>query len=241
MHLLFCRSCISGDSAGANLVAAVTLKLSKNENTGIKPRSQTLIYPPLQALDFDLPSYRKYNDEAGPFLLSKPTMVKFWLNYGAGNLEFLPEFLLNSHTTPDVRNSEYSKYINISNLPEKYRSELEDNVLPLAGNETVFASISKWILNPYFAPLMASDEDLQTLPPTHLITVEYDPLRDDGFLFAKRLQDLSKEILHTHYDGLGHGFISFDFLESATTALEEMVQFWNSLMLDEEDLLKKFL
>lgn len=46
---------IAGDSAGGNLAAAVALKLKK------KIKLQVLIYPVLQAFDFQTPSYRENN------------------------------------------------------------------------------------------------------------------------------------------------------------------------------------
>lgn len=51
----------SGDSAGGNLVAAVTLKL---RNIGIQPQPklQVLIYPTTQGIDMKLPSQVEHKD-----------------------------------------------------------------------------------------------------------------------------------------------------------------------------------
>ena len=60
--------------------------------------------------------------------------------------------------------------------------------------------------NPYFAPLLA--EHLQNQPSTLVITAEYDPLRDEGEEYAKRLkQDGNYAELHRIADAL-HGFFS---------------------------------
>ncbi len=60
--------------------------------------------------------------------------------------------------------------------------------------------------NPYFAPLLA--EHLQNQPSTLVITAEYDPLRDEGEEYAKRLkQDGNHVELHRIADAL-HGFFS---------------------------------
>ncbi|KAH3884116.1 hypothetical protein DPMN_008089 [Dreissena polymorpha] len=75
------RSCYqSSDSAGGNLVAAVSLNISLDANfpkTVIKFMS--LDYPFLQAVDLRLPSYRKY--ENGPCFLDKLRMMKCMLRF----------------------------------------------------------------------------------------------------------------------------------------------------------------
>ncbi|KAJ8309730.1 hypothetical protein KUTeg_011595 [Tegillarca granosa] len=185
-----------GDSAGGNLAAAVSLKLGKDGDPRFKLTSQTLIYPALQALDLDLPAYRTYNDDGGPFFMAKPLMMKFWLWYGEGNLNYLSEFAENKQLIPDIK-----QYINRTLLPKKYLSKQDQSPSLTKGNKQLFDKVAKWLLDPYFAPLMASDEELKNLPPTHVITAEYDPLRDDGFLFASRLKALNKTVVHSHYDG----------------------------------------
>jgi acetyl esterase len=42
--------------------------------------------------------------------------------------------------------------------------------------------------NEYASPLVA--RDLSDLPPVHIMSAEYDPLRDDGEQYAKRLNEL---------------------------------------------------
>ncbi len=59
--------------------------------------------------------------------------------------------------------------------------------------------------DPYLCPLRATD--LSGMPPALIATAEYDPLRDEGMEYAKKLQaaDVKVELLH-HEDQL-HGFI----------------------------------
>lgn len=60
--------------------------------------------------------------------------------------------------------------------------------------------------NPYFAPLLA--KDFTNLPRTLVITAQYDPLRDEGEEYARRLQQAGcKASLHRIPDAL-HGYFS---------------------------------
>lgn len=59
--------------------------------------------------------------------------------------------------------------------------------------------------DPYLYPLVV--EDLSSLPPTLVLTAEFDPLRDEGVAYAKRLADAGVDVEHVHASDQMHGFL----------------------------------
>lgn len=60
--------------------------------------------------------------------------------------------------------------------------------------------------NPYFAPIL--EKDLQNLPETLILTAEYDPLRDEGEVFGRKLQAAGNRVEVHRIHGALHGFFA---------------------------------
>jgi acetyl esterase len=83
--------------------------------------------------------------------------------------------------------------------------------------------------DPLLSPACA--EDLTGLPPALIVTGEYDPLRDEGAAYARRLSEAGVRVRHVRYPGLIHHAIMVPKLialgarlvqETATTMCETL-------------------
>ncbi len=68
----------------------------------------------------------------------------------------------------------------------------------------------------YAMPLLAND--LSNLPPTLVHTAEFDPLRDEGKLYADKLAAAGNDVTYRMGEGMTHSFIRARFDGTAVTA-----------------------
>jgi acetyl esterase len=73
-----------------------------------------------------------------------------------------------------------------------------ENYLP-AGHDAI---------DPYFLPMTC--ENLSGLAPSLVVTAEFDPLRDQGVAYARRLSAAGVAVEHLHVEDQPHGFLLLD-------------------------------
>ena len=75
--------------------------------------------------------------------------------------------------------------------------------------------------DPRVSPLFVSD--FSSLPPALIITAEFDPLRDEGELYAQKLKEAGVLVKLHRYRGMVHGFFQMGgILDDARQAIQEV-------------------
>uniref|UniRef100_A0A673FSL3 Arylacetamide deacetylase-like 4 n=1 Tax=Sinocyclocheilus rhinocerous TaxID=307959 RepID=A0A673FSL3_9TELE len=199
------RVAVGGDSAGANLAAALCQRLSKTQDCHLpSPCAQVLIYPALQMADFHLPSYQQNHSVP---ILFRGRAVFYFLQYLNGNTSVSQQILEGKHVPVELKRH-YKKWLDPDNLPPQFRKGARSSQVIPSHDGHVY-HIIKQGLDPEISPLLAEDEVLRLAPPTFVLTCEFDVLRDDGILFCKRLKDAEVEVTWEHLSDGFHGIISF--------------------------------
>ncbi|XP_075936644.1 neutral cholesterol ester hydrolase 1-like [Anarhichas minor] len=203
------RVCVSGDSAGGNLAAAVAQELGSDDTLTVKFKVQALIYPVLQALDFHTPSYQQ--NRAVP-ILYRPVMARFWLQYLGADASLEPLLLANNHSSLDQRAigaGVRSKLDWTTLLPAERRKHFRPMVRE-TGSPRVMGAVPE-LMDTRAAPLLAEQGVLGGTPKAYVMTCEFDVLRDDGLMYVRRLRDAGVAVTSDHYEDGFHGCMVFAF------------------------------
>ncbi|XP_043926475.1 arylacetamide deacetylase-like [Protopterus annectens] len=198
------RTGISGDSAGGNLAAAVTQQIAEDAEVRNKPKIQALIYPALQPIDFDTPSYQQNKNMP---LLTKSLTVRFWSEYFANDPSLYHAMASNTHMALEF--NYLFTFVNWSMyLPENVKQSYTYSE-PMFGKAELLQKYPG-LMDSRAAPLLVKDSKLKLLPKTYVMTCEYDVLRDDGIMYVMRLRNAGVSVTHYHVkDGL-HGALSLN-------------------------------
>ncbi|XP_029027977.1 arylacetamide deacetylase [Betta splendens] len=203
------RIAVSGDSAGGNLAAAVSQQLIKEPEQQIQLKAQALLYPVLQALDLNTPSYQQNQDMP---ILPRTLMVRFWSEYFTSDKALFRAMMANTHNNHE--SSSLLKFVNWSTfLPESFHRKYNYSAPTVAqgvGGETFGVDgPSQSFADPRASPLLVPDAALRSLPKAYIVTCEYDVLRDDGIMYVTRLRAAGVEVTHEHYRTGFHGAMMF--------------------------------
>nr|XP_057912879.1 neutral cholesterol ester hydrolase 1-like [Doryrhamphus excisus] len=199
-----CRVGVSGDSAGGNLAAAVAQEVAMDDSMRVKFSVQALIYPVVQALDFNTPSY--VQNQAMP-ILNRALMVEFWLQYLGADPSLKSRFLSNhqqSTMTPELMACVDWTTL----LPPKYKDGYKTVAVHGEGARGAAREEVPGLRDVRAAPLLARTEVLSRCPRAYVMTCEYDVLRDDGLMYARRLRDAGVAVTSDHYEDGFHGCLS---------------------------------
>lgn len=78
--------------------------------------------------------------------------------------------------------------------------------------------------NPWVSPLL--EKNLSGLPPTLIMTCQYDPLRDEGRAMADALYTAGADVTWQSADGMIHGFINYTAASAAAAARYDAALQW---------------
>ncbi|XP_063293063.1 arylacetamide deacetylase-like 4 [Pelobates fuscus] len=211
---------ISGDSAGGNLTAAVCQALVGREDLP-KPMAQVLIYPSVQMLDFNLPSFQQ--NRAVP-ILYRERAAFYMLNYIGDDLSVLEDVIDGHHVPVDMK-LQYRKWLSADHIPDEFKVRGYKPYIMTSHDEEVY-KIAKTTLEKPCSPLLAEDAVVRLLPKAYILTCEFDVLRDDGILYKKRLEDNGVQVNWYHVKDGFHGIISlFKLFPSGKLALDDIANF----------------
>ena len=138
-----------------------------------------------------MPSYKTnaVND-----ILSREDHANFVSLYLNGSTD-LTEILLSGNHSRHLQGTKYMSYLHESRTGITQDEPQFELASPASEALTYFRG----------SPLMA--EDFKGIPSTFVITADFDVLRDEGFLYSKRLQSAGIQVKYKSYKSF-HGFVT---------------------------------
>ncbi|XP_032081580.1 arylacetamide deacetylase-like [Thamnophis elegans] len=180
-----------------------TIKILDDPDVRTKFKIQALLYPGLQSIDLELPSYQ---DNKNIPILSKTLVIRFLSEYITSDESFSKALETNQHVPAEFNH--LFQFVNWSKwLPERFKKG-HIYTDPSHRNSKTGHKYPD-LLDPRSGPLLVEDIKLQGLPLTYIMTCQYDVLRDDGIMYVSRLREAGVEVTHEHVDNAFHGVVTF--------------------------------
>uniref|UniRef100_A0A0K0F4N4 Alpha/beta hydrolase n=1 Tax=Strongyloides venezuelensis TaxID=75913 RepID=A0A0K0F4N4_STRVS len=223
---------IFGESAGGNLAAALAVRLIKKNKRNYFCK-QILVNPLLSYINYSSPSHQIYrNNFNGSSFLSprfKTLMLMYYANIKLTENEIC-KIMDNCHVPKEVKSL---KYLSIDNLPDEWRNNIENNNNNnneiYDDNEDVdiklVEKLKNIVTNPEISPILSDEKDLAQLPSSMIVTCGIDILRDEGYLYKKRLDKAGVPTTWKHYNNTIHGIISMWDFDMRKTVMDNIFDF----------------
>uniref|UniRef100_A0A8D0BPA4 Alpha/beta hydrolase fold-3 domain-containing protein n=1 Tax=Salvator merianae TaxID=96440 RepID=A0A8D0BPA4_SALMN len=219
---------ISGDSCGGTIAALVCQHLLGKPGFP-KPRAQILIYPFLQAVDFNLPSYQKNQNKP---LLTRRQVVENIVQCLQQDMSLVDKALNGSHISQEKK-MRYQKWLHPEIIPEALKTHGCRQVSPPSPESFLDDEKIKEAFE-MISPLLAEDSVIRQLPECYILTCTNDALMDDGLLYKKRLEDNGVRVTWYQLEDGFHGVLFFInhwlfHFSAAKQGLDSVVAFINNL------------
>ncbi|EFO84878.1 hypothetical protein CRE_03693 [Caenorhabditis remanei] len=220
---------IMGDSAGGNLATVVAQRRVARKALPALA-GQVLIYPLLQMADMQTVSYRYFHTRLNGYALVDPESVAYYYMFYAGidmdeKAYLIPSVVSNGHVAKHLHKEveEMMSYRTVIETTRNYNNHSISERWQIEKNYEAQDLMKPFLTNPDFSPLMR--KDLSNLPPTMVITCEFDVLRDEGLIYAKRLEASGVPTTSIHYENGFHAMLNFHSeLHEASKSVEDIEQ-----------------
>lgn len=241
------RTIIGGDSAGANLTSVITQRIAENESISFRPKFVIYITPFFQLFNLELPSIRRYFPCGiiSYFSFYTGKLIYWYLGETNLNREMNEVFINNLHTLAvedENLREKYKKLISIDLIPEVYKKNRdyygdEMFIYPsrheeprLLKNNLKIKKKINFLFNKDISPALVDQTLLQKMPPkAYFIIYECDQVKDDGLIFAKRLELAGIDVKIAFYEDCYHGQTQFvdpvNGFESSRVVLNDMIKY----------------
>uniref|UniRef100_A0A1I7U002 Abhydrolase_3 domain-containing protein n=1 Tax=Caenorhabditis tropicalis TaxID=1561998 RepID=A0A1I7U002_9PELO len=220
---------IMGDSAGGNLATVVAQRRAARKAL---PRlaGQVLIYPLLQMADMQTVSYRYFHSRLDGYALVDPESVAYYYMFYAGiNMDeksyLVPSVMSNGHVADHLQNEidEIMAYEKVIESTLTYRNSSVPKRWAVRQSLEAQQLMEPFLTNPDFSPMMR--KDVFNMPPTMVVTCEFDVLRDEGMIYANRLQTAGVPTTAINYKNGFHAMLNFHSeLYEASKAVTDIEQ-----------------